>query len=127
MVGLGVASFGHINGVHLQNLDSFGPYLESLERGELPLGRGLRPTPEERLIREFVLQLKLGSVLPAFFLAKYGVDVVERFAAPLETIAEDGLLTFSSDRISLTREGLLRVDTLLPRFFLPQHQGLRYT
>jgi hypothetical protein len=29
--------------------------------------------------------------------------------------------------VSLTRQGLLRVDVLLPRFFLPQHVGIRYT
>ena len=27
----------------------------------------------------------------------------------------------------LTREGLLRVDSLLPRFFEPEHRGIRYT
>ncbi len=44
MVGLGVASFGHMSGVHMQNLDQFGPYCESITRGELPLARGLKPT-----------------------------------------------------------------------------------
>jgi oxygen-independent coproporphyrinogen-3 oxidase len=127
MVGLGVASFGHINGVHLQNVDSFGPYCDRVERGDLPIARGLRPTGEERLIREFVLQLKLGAVLPSYFQQKYGVDVISRFAAPLADLANDGWLSFSPDRIALTRDGLLRVDTLLPAFFLPQHQGLRYT
>jgi hypothetical protein len=29
--------------------------------------------------------------------------------------------------VALSLEGLLRVDTLLPRFFLPQHAGIRYT
>jgi len=29
--------------------------------------------------------------------------------------------------VALTRQGLLRVDVLLPRFFLPQHVGIRYT
>jgi len=27
----------------------------------------------------------------------------------------------------VTRQGLLRVDTLLPRFFEPEHRGIRYT
>jgi hypothetical protein len=27
----------------------------------------------------------------------------------------------------LTRDGLLQVDGLLPRFFLPEHTNLRYT
>jgi hypothetical protein len=29
--------------------------------------------------------------------------------------------------VALTRDGLLRVDGLLKRFFLPQHAGIRYT
>jgi oxygen-independent coproporphyrinogen-3 oxidase len=128
MVGLGVASFGHVNGVHLQNLDGFGPYCEEIERGQLPLGRGLRPTEEERLIREFVLQLKLGRLGRQYFLDKYGVDVLDRFRTPLHDLAAEGMLSVESDgTIRLTRPGLLRVDTFLPRFFLPQHQHLRYT
>ena len=44
MVGLGVASFGHINGVHIQNLDTWETYARSaIDRGELPLGRAYRP------------------------------------------------------------------------------------
>ena len=31
------------------------------------------------------------------------------------------------DVVSLTRAGLLRVDSLLPRFFQPKHAGIRYT
>ena len=31
------------------------------------------------------------------------------------------------DRLPLTREGLLRVDALLQRFFLPKHVDIRYT
>jgi oxygen-independent coproporphyrinogen III oxidase len=127
MVGLGVASFGHISGVHMQNLDTFGPYCDSLNRNELPLGRGLRPTEEERLIREFVLQLKLGAVRPAYFEGKYGVDVLERFRAPLQLLASERLLTATRELVALTREGLLRVDSLLPTFFLPAHANLRYT
>jgi oxygen-independent coproporphyrinogen-3 oxidase len=127
MMGLGVASFGHINGVHMQNLDSFGPYCERIEKGELPIGRGLKPTSDERLIREFVLQMKLGRLAAPYFKTKYGVDVLDRFAAPLDGLAREGVLSIKDDVIRLTREGLLRVDTLLPRFFLPQHQGLRYT
>ena len=33
----------------------------------------------------------------------------------------------SGDRIELTRAGLLQVDSLLPAFFEPQFEGVRYT
>ena len=128
LAGLGVASFGHINGVHMQNLDTWDLYSAAVQRAEIPLNRGFRPTDEERLIRELVLQLKLGSVRPSYFQSKYGVDVLERFASALTSLDEEGYLTVAdAGQIALTREGLLRVDGLLPRFFLPEHTNLRYT
>ena len=128
LVGLGVASFGHVNGVHMQNLDTWEAYSAAIDRGEIPLSRAYRPTDEERMIREFILQLKLGSIRPAYFQQKYGVDVLERFAEPLASLTADGFLaSATAEAVSLTRAGLLRVDALLPRFFLPQHVGRRYT
>jgi oxygen-independent coproporphyrinogen-3 oxidase len=128
MVGLGVASFGHINGVHVQNLDTWEKYSAAVIRGELPLGRAYRPTDEERMIRELILQLKLGSITPTYFQSKYGVDVLQRFQPQLQQLSADGYLaTAAPDRVALTREGLLRVDGLLSRFFLPQHANIRYT
>ena len=128
LVGLGVASFGHVNGVHLQNLDTWETYSAAIGRGELPLGRAYRPTAEERMIREFILQLKRGSIRPAYFAEKYGVNVLERFRDPLSSLDRSGFLeSATSDRIAFTRDALLRVDVLLRRFFLPQHAGIRYT
>ena len=37
LVGLGVASFGHVNGVHMQNLDTWETYGAAVKRGEIPL------------------------------------------------------------------------------------------
>jgi len=128
LVGLGVASFGHVNGVHMQNLDTWEKYSAALEGDEAPLGRAYRPTAEERLIREFVLQLKRGTAAPGYFASKYGVNVLDRFADPLRSLEAAGYLARADHQsIVLTRAGLLRVDVLLPRFFLPQHTNIRYT
>ena len=128
LVGLGVASFGHVNGVHLQNLDTWEKYAAAIESRTLPLGRAYRPSVEERLIREFILQLKRGAVRPAYFAEKYGIDPLDRFAPQLESLRADGWLsTLNPERIALTRDGLLRVDSLLHGFFLPEHRGIRYT
>jgi oxygen-independent coproporphyrinogen-3 oxidase len=128
MIGLGVASFGHVNGVHMQNLDTWETYSAAVEAGTLPLARAYRPTGEERFIREFILQLKLGAIRPSYFHQKYGVNVLERFRDELDSLAAEGALDTASDEVvRLTREGLLRVDALLPRFFKPEHRGRRYT
>jgi oxygen-independent coproporphyrinogen-3 oxidase len=128
MAGLGVASFGHINGVHMQNLDTWETYSAAIRAGDIPLSRAYRPTDEERMIRELVLQLKLGSVRPRYFSDKYGVNILQRFRDQLDSLAAEGYLEAATDDIvALTREGLMRVDVLLRRFFRPEHADIRYT
>ena len=127
LLATGVASFGHVSGVHYQNKTEWIDYLESLERGELPLARGLRPTPHQLLVRELILLLKKGYLDADYFQRKYGVDVLADWAPVWREYAEHGWLTIAGRRVTLSREGLLRVDGLLPAFFEPEHQGVRYT
>ena len=127
MIGIGVASFSYLSGVHYQNLDRFEDYASSVERGALPLGRALPIESRERLIRELVLQMKLGRVDASYFRGKFDVEIGEAFSAPLRSLANEGYVELGGDAILLTPEGLLRVDSLLPRFFLPEHRDARYT
>jgi oxygen-independent coproporphyrinogen-3 oxidase len=122
MIGLGVASFSHIQGTHYQNATEFDSYCDTMRSGELPIYRALTPTNEERMIREFVLQMKLGHVPKSYFREKFGVDILERFAPQLTQLRNEGFLDTTGDGLQYTREGLLRVDHFLHRFFLPQHE-----
>lgn len=127
LLATGVASFGHASGVHYQNLTEWGNYLEALERGELPLYRGMRPTMHQLLVREMILQLKTGEIDAGYFRRKFGVEILDEWRDAWQEYTDDGFLTIDGDRITPTREGLLRVDSLLPAFFEPEHQGVRYT
>jgi oxygen-independent coproporphyrinogen-3 oxidase len=126
LLSLGVASFGSINGTHYQNHHEFDPYLAKVQAGEFPIYRALTPTADEKLIREFILQLKLGSIRASYFNEKFGTDVLKRFTQPLQTLQDWGFLTIEGDKINLNREGLLQVDRLLHEFFLPEHKNARY-
>jgi len=126
LLSLGVASFGHFSGTHYQNQHEFETYLGKLTEGELPIFRALTPTDDEKLIREFVLQLKLGRVNCDYFQKKFGVDPRQRFAVPVQTLADWGFGKVEGDTVSLNREGLLQVDRLLHEFFLPEHKNARY-
>ena len=70
MIGLGVASFSHVNGTHYQNEHDWEPYIGKVHAGTLPIWRALTPNREEHMIREFVLQMKLGHLQSAVFPAK---------------------------------------------------------
>ena len=126
MIGLGVASFSHVGGTHFQNEADFGPYLARLEEGTLPIYRALTLSPEERMIRELILQMKLGSVRRGYFQSKFGIDIQKRFAGPLSALLDRGFLALDQNTVRLNRDGLLQVDRLLQEFFLPQHRNARY-
>lgn len=127
LLATGIASFGHISGLHYQNHAQWDDYLGSLESGELPLSRGMRLTPHQALIREMILQLKKGWLDAAYFREKFGVEIIEHWQDQWQSHAANQLLSIEDDRITLTRKGLLQVDALLPAFFESEHRGVRYT
>jgi len=137
LLATGIASFGHISGVHYQNVAEWEQYVGALtgnsktgEEPRLPLGRALVPTDHQLLVRELILQLKRGYLRPQAFQEKYGVNIVEDWqdewrAHEAAELIEPG--SIESDEIRLTRKGLLQVDGMLPSFFEAEHQGVRYT
>src|SRR6056297_313552 len=127
LLATGIASFGHASGVHYQNLADLEGYLSTIESGSLPLGRGYVPTEHQKLIRQMVLLLKRGYLQRDYFRQRFGVDIVSRWQSQWDQYVEDGWATINEDRVELTRYGLLRVDAMLPAFFEPEHQNVRYT
>ena len=127
MLGTGVASFSHLNGVHFQNVAGWGEYLGMLEEGRLPLGRAFATSERERLTRELILQLKLGEVHASYFHDKFGADVVAEFAPAWQSLEAEGMLRVEGERVALTRAGLLQVDRLLPELYDERYRNVRYT
>jgi len=129
MLGLGASSFSYFGGVHYQNDARADGYAKTVAGGNLPIYRAAALSLNERVVREFVLQLKWGRVDGAAFGRRFGVDLWRTFAKPLEALAADGLV---ADRdpadpdVVLTRAGLLCVDELIPRFYLREHLDARY-
>ena len=90
LIGTGVASFGHFQGVHYQNVDTWENYIALLDRGELPINRALPVTDRQRLIREMVLQLKTGHLDAAYFRGKFGVEIADEFREGFASITARG-------------------------------------
>lgn len=133
LIATGIASFGHLSGVHYQNVPEWKQYLGALlEEDRLPVGRAFVPTMDQALIREMILQLKRGYLETSYFQSKFGVNMAERWKEVWDEYARDGFVERIQDasdcsRIELSMDGLLRVDALLPAFFEPQFRGVRYT
>lgn len=128
LLATGIASFGHVSGVHYQNKADMQQYLTDLtEKGELPLGRAYTPTPLQSLIRELILQMKKGYLELSYFQQKFDKNIIDEFADVWKSHKENEFLDFDENRVTLTRKGLLHADALLPPFFEEQFQGVRYT
>lgn len=127
LLATGIASFGHANGVHYQNLADLEKYLGTVESGQLPLGRGFVPSKHQQLVREMILLLKRGYLDAGYFRDKFGIEITQQFSEQWKQHIEDGYVEIDGDTIRLTGKGLLTVDGLLPAFFEPEFQGVRYT
>jgi oxygen-independent coproporphyrinogen-3 oxidase len=127
LVAAGVSSFGHLQGVHYQNLDQIEDYQTAVEAGELPVNRALRPSAHQALIREVILQLKEGRISGDAFQRKFGVDIFDEFEDAFRNQEAAGYLRVEDGEVRLTRKGLLQVDSLLTEYFEPEHRQVRYT
>ena len=127
MIGTGVASFSHVGGIHFQNKTHWDGYLQDIEEGRLPLNRAFEPTEDEKFTREVILQLKLGHIHADYFQDKFGVDIMHRFRTQFDKLEDEGMLSVDGREITLSRQGLLRADQLLPAFYDPKYQNARYT
>jgi oxygen-independent coproporphyrinogen-3 oxidase len=127
LVGTGVASFGHFQGVHYQNFDTWEQYLERINNGEIPINRAFPASPHQLLIREMILLLKTGHIDAGYFREKFGADILAEFSEGFASLEREGFARIEPPLVRLTNEGLLRVDSLLPRFFEPQFRNIRYT
>ena len=123
LAAIGVASFGHIGGVHYQNAPHQEDYLRAVEAGRLPVARGLAATPRELLIRQLVLGLKRGRLDTPRLARRFGVDPLVAWAPQWQALAEAGYIESLGPPVVLSRRGLLQVDALLPRFFEPGMDG----
>ena len=126
LVAAGVASFGHIQGVHYQNQHDIDPYNEIALSGELPIYRAYTPSPKQALIREMILQLKMGQISTIPFQQKFGVNILDNWADEFQDLVDTEMATIEGTDISLTEQGLLQVDGLLPRFYETEHRHARY-
>ncbi len=127
MIGAGVASFSHVGGMHFQSAPRWDDYLAPLREDVLPLFRAFAPTNRERLTRELILQMKMGRIEPRSFLEKFGVDVLSVFRDAFARLEAEGMLTAAPDAVTLTPQGILRADSLLPEFYDAKYRNARYT
>jgi oxygen-independent coproporphyrinogen-3 oxidase len=127
LLATGIASFGHISGVHYQNLAEWPQYIGTIHEGKLPLGRAYTPTPKQTMIRELILLLKRGYLEIDYFESKFDINIWDEYHDVWSEYVNEGYVIRNDNRLELTMQGLLRADGLLPPFFESEYRGVRYT
>ncbi len=111
LLGLGVTAIGHIGDSYSQNAKEVEAYTRSVERGHLPIVRGLIMDPDDRL-RNAVIQeiMCLGRLNFASLTERFGIEVRTYFAAELErleALQQDGLLELNESGVTVSARGRL--------------------
>lgn len=116
--GVGISAFGRTQGYGFINTLRMDKYMETVLSGELSISRGIRIWPELDMAIAMIHGFKLLEISRSQFFRQFGRDPVEQFPQ-LATLEDQGLVTIDSDRIGLSADGLVEIDTVMSAFYLP--------
>jgi oxygen-independent coproporphyrinogen-3 oxidase len=113
MVSCGVSAISAVGDSYAQNEKSLERYYAALDRGELPVARGLARTRDDAVRHAVIQRLMCDFTIdvPAFEHA-HGVNFAEYFAREmpaLRSFEADGLLALGRRAIEVTRKGRLLI------------------
>jgi oxygen-independent coproporphyrinogen III oxidase len=134
IVGLGVSSIGAIGPSYSQNTRTLSDYYARLDRGELPVARGIELTADD-LVRRSVIQ----TLMCHFELSKDAIDVGylldfdTYFATEIAELSElerAGLLTMDEHWISVTPKGRMLIRSIcmvFDKYLRMDQETVRYS
>jgi oxygen-independent coproporphyrinogen III oxidase len=113
MVSCGVSAISAVGGAYAQNEKSLERYYAALDRGELPVARGLARSHDDTVRHAVIQRLMCDFTLdiPAFE-RDHGVDFAQYFERELPALRgfeSDGLLAMGRHAVEVTRKGRLLV------------------
>ncbi|MGV3742271.1 MAG: oxygen-independent coproporphyrinogen III oxidase [Burkholderiaceae bacterium] len=120
MVSCGVSAISAVGSTYSQNEKSLENYYERIERGQLPIARGLKLTNDD-LLRRMVIQMLMCNFelsMKAFELA-YPISFSAYFSRELEKLRDlekDGLLSIDGDWLTVTPKGRFVVRNICMLF-----------
>lgn len=101
LIAFGMSGISELSGYYAQNDAKLGTYQRTLDRNELPIVRGHRLTPDDQRRRAAIAHLMCNMEL---LLTDIDEDLRTSLAA-LRPMAEDGLIQFEPDRVTVTALG----------------------
>ena len=118
-IGLGLTGFTSMRDRFGLNTYDFDQYHRRVQRGRLPVNRGLVRSPDEQRTWAAVLPLKNRKILQPRFQELTGVSVQEAFPAVVRRLEDHGLLRADAEAVGLTRLGRFFADEVCHQFHAP--------
>ena len=125
LIAMGVSAIGHVGDVYVQNMKTLKDYDAAIDRGVLPIQRGVQMNSEDHLRGEIIQQLMCrGYVDVPEIESRFGLSFYEHFNGEmirLQGMESDGLVRLSGSRIELSDVGrfLMRSVAMVFDDYLP--------
>ena len=133
MVSCGVSAISAVAGTYSQNHKSLQHYYAALDRGELPVARGVKLSDDDSVRRSVIQRLMCDFTLDVpGFEREHGVVFGDYFEAEMPKLREfeaDGLLALNGGAVTVTQKGRLLIRNVAMAFdkYLgkPNHMALQ--
>lgn len=134
LLGLGVSAIGAIGPTYSQNHRELDAYYDAIERGELPVARGIELSADD-LLRRTAIQ----ALACQFRLAKTSVEIAylidfDRYfseeLAVLRGMADDGLVQLDAEWITVTARGRMLIRNIcmvFDKYLRRERETARYS
>ena len=120
IVAMGITAISQIGDNYSQNVKTLDDYESCIIQGLIPIYRGIELEPDDLLRREVISELMCNFRLDIGHIEeKWGMafdDYFDSAIPQLNQMAEDGLLTITSDTIEVTPAGRLLVRNICMEF-----------
>ncbi len=134
LIALGVSSIGKIGPTYSQNYRELDGYYGALDRGQLPIMRGMELNADD-LVRRAIIQALMChfEISKSSFNIAYLIDFDSYFATELAELLEyerEGLLEISKDWISVTPKGRMLIRNIcmvFDRYLRTRTEHARYS
>jgi oxygen-independent coproporphyrinogen III oxidase len=119
LLSFGSGVFSYLNNHQYYNIPDSKEYCERLEKGNLPVWKGIQLSKEERFARAMVLGIKSGKVNTHEIENKFQMNIHEKYNSLLQNLLQLGLLDEVNGSISLSEKGILFADEVAVQFITP--------
>jgi len=133
MIAMGITAISRVGDNYSQNVRTIDEYEERLNKGEIPVFRGIELEADDVLRREVINDLMCNNQLDIKKIEKeWHIDFHSYFKPSVDNLkqmADDGLLTIEKDRITITTSGRLLARSICMQFdrYLQEENNNRFS